>query len=59
MTGDQTLFVRSDEVEQAWKLFTPVLSHDGQPDGYEAGGGRLPIQDGRQWTVSVRGGSER
>jgi glucose-6-phosphate 1-dehydrogenase len=24
MTGDQTLFVRSDEVEQSWRLFSPL-----------------------------------
>jgi len=28
--GDQTLFVRADEVEAAWRLFTPVLE-DGLP----------------------------
>ena len=27
MNGDQTLFTRSDEVELAWRLFTPVLEH--------------------------------
>jgi len=26
--GDQTLFVRSDEVEAAWELFTPLLEKD-------------------------------
>jgi glucose-6-phosphate 1-dehydrogenase len=26
MTGDQTLFVRADEVEGAWRLYDPVLS---------------------------------
>jgi glucose-6-phosphate 1-dehydrogenase len=25
MTGDQTLFVRSDEVESSWQLFEPIL----------------------------------
>jgi glucose-6-phosphate 1-dehydrogenase len=27
MTGDQTLFVRSDEVEEAWRLYTPLLGN--------------------------------
>jgi glucose-6-phosphate 1-dehydrogenase len=27
MLGDQTLFMRSDEVEAAWKLMTPILEH--------------------------------
>jgi glucose-6-phosphate 1-dehydrogenase len=26
MTGDQTLFVRTDEVEGAWRLYTPLLA---------------------------------
>jgi glucose-6-phosphate 1-dehydrogenase len=26
LEGDQTLFVHSDEVEQSWRLFTPVIS---------------------------------
>merc|ERR1712217_410601 len=25
--GDKRLFIRSDEVEEAWKLFTPILQH--------------------------------
>jgi glucose-6-phosphate 1-dehydrogenase len=27
MFGDQTLFMRGDEVEAAWGLITPVLEH--------------------------------
>jgi glucose-6-phosphate 1-dehydrogenase len=27
MLGDQTLFMRGDEVEAAWKLMTPILEH--------------------------------
>jgi len=27
LKGDQTLFVRSDEVEASWELYTPLLSH--------------------------------
>jgi glucose-6-phosphate 1-dehydrogenase len=59
--GDQTLFVRSDEVEAAWRLFTPVL--DGKPriHQYESGswGPReaeaLLERDGEQWTVLPSG----
>jgi len=25
--GNQNLFVRSDELEAAWKIFTPILHH--------------------------------
>lgn len=27
MVGDSTLFIRGDETEASWKLFTPVLNH--------------------------------
>ena len=27
MSGDQTLFMRADEVEAAWGLITPILEH--------------------------------
>jgi glucose-6-phosphate 1-dehydrogenase len=27
MSGDQTLFMRGDEVEAAWGLITPILEH--------------------------------
>ena len=37
MTGDRTLFVRSDEVEQAWRLYTPLLEADLRPALYPAG----------------------
>lgn len=37
MTGDRTLFVRSDEVEQAWKIFMPILEADASPAPYQAG----------------------
>ncbi len=36
--GDQTLFVRSDEVEESWRLYTPLLRHRPRPHPYEAGG---------------------
>jgi glucose-6-phosphate 1-dehydrogenase len=31
MTGDQTLFVRTDEVEGAWRLYTPLLAKGAIP----------------------------
>ncbi len=35
--GDQTLFVRSDEVEASWKIYTPLLDEATIPHPYEAG----------------------
>lgn len=37
MNGDPTLFVRADEVEAAWALYTPVFSFDRQVHSYPAG----------------------
>jgi glucose-6-phosphate 1-dehydrogenase len=61
MLGDQTLFTRSDEVEEAWRIVTPALSAweaDTEPSSiplYEAGTwGPLAAEDlinddGRRW----------
>ncbi|HEX5630255.1 MAG TPA: glucose-6-phosphate dehydrogenase, partial [Acidimicrobiia bacterium] len=35
--GDQTLFVRSDEVEESWRLYTPLLGTPVAVDPYPAG----------------------
>ncbi len=35
--GDQTLFVHADEVEAAWRLYTPVLERHIEPVSYAAG----------------------
>ncbi len=35
--GDQTLFVRSDEVEQSWRLYTPIVEADCAVYPYPAG----------------------
>lgn len=35
--GDQTLFVHADEVEESWRLYTPVLETVGAVHGYPAG----------------------
>ncbi len=37
LEGDQTLFVRADEVDEAWRLYMPVLEHPPQVDAYPAG----------------------
>jgi len=60
MRGNATLFARRDEVEQAWKLVTPVLEAlEKVPQGpvtYEPGGPGpeeakdLLRRDGRRWT---------
>ncbi len=59
MIGDPTLFIRSDEVEQAWKIVDPILDAWQRPDTplatYPAGtwGPRqadlLIEREGRQW----------
>ncbi len=37
LTGDQTLFVRSDEAEEAWRILQPILGLTDQPKPYAAG----------------------
>lgn len=56
MTGDQTLFVRADEVEEAWRIVAPALTPGRKPvDPYVAGSGGPPSADellartGRVW----------
>lgn len=61
MLGDQTLFTRADEVEEAWRVVTPVLNAWSEPSDpnlmplYEAGTWEpleaelLLNRDGRQW----------
>jgi glucose-6-phosphate 1-dehydrogenase len=59
MVGDPTLFIRTDEVEQAWRIVDPVLKAWEDPDfplaRYKAGtwgpreADRLLEADGRQW----------
>ena len=61
MSGDQTLFVRADDVEQAWTLLDPLLSAwERQPEkyplhSYPAGtagpkaADELLAKDGRRW----------
>lgn len=61
MLGDQTLFTRADEVEEAWRVVTPALAAWDRPSDpglmpfYEAGTWEpkeaelLLNRDGRQW----------
>jgi glucose-6-phosphate 1-dehydrogenase len=59
MVGDPTLFIRTDEVDQAWRIVDPVLESwaRGQPpvSGYAAGSwgpkeaDLLLERDGRRW----------
>jgi glucose-6-phosphate 1-dehydrogenase len=59
LVGDPTLFIRSDEVQQAWRVCDPVLRAWEEDDvplaTYEAGtwgpveADRLLEQDGRRW----------
>ncbi|MBT8192190.1 MAG: glucose-6-phosphate dehydrogenase [Acidimicrobiia bacterium] len=53
--GDQTLFVRSDEVEAAWSLYQPILDNPPMPEHYAAGtwgppgSTKLPYDTGDRW----------
>ncbi len=58
MLGDQTLFVRHDDMEIAWSLFTPIVEAweaEGEPEEYAAGtwgpagADKLIEEDGREW----------
>ncbi|MGH8873074.1 MAG: glucose-6-phosphate dehydrogenase [Acidimicrobiia bacterium] len=37
LEGDQTLFVRADEVEASWQIYDPIVEHRPAPILYEAG----------------------
>ena len=37
LTGDQTLFVRADEAEEAWRILEPVIDLNDTPESYPAG----------------------
>jgi glucose-6-phosphate 1-dehydrogenase len=59
MIGDPTLFIRTDEVEQAWRIVDPLLEAWSHPDtplaSYRAGtwgprqADQLIEREGRQW----------
>ena len=46
LEGDQTLFVHADEVEQSWRLYTPILGALGPMRDYPAGTWGPPDADG-------------
>jgi len=54
--GDPTLFVRADEVEEAWRVYDPALRHPSRLHPYPAGsagpvaGARLGRPPGRPGT---------
>jgi glucose-6-phosphate 1-dehydrogenase len=54
--GDQTLFVRADEVEEAWRVLDPIFRFKHKPLPYAAGSWgpaaarELPEKDGHHWT---------
>ena len=58
MLGDATLFARSDEIEEAWEIFDPLLDYwaeGGRPSSYRPGtwgpasADELMRRDGRRW----------
>ena len=58
MAGDQTIFARADEVEEAWSIFDPAVRYAeaGKPPEFYPAGGRGPeasdamlARDGRTW----------
>ncbi len=55
--GDQTLFVRGDEVEEAWRLYEPLLNDDRTMHEYPAGSWGPAAADGLlspyEWFVSA------
>ncbi|MDH3607246.1 MAG: glucose-6-phosphate dehydrogenase, partial [Acidimicrobiia bacterium] len=59
--GDQTLFVRSDEVEHAWSLYQPILDNPPMPEPYGAGtwgppsSQELPYATGDAWWEDLPG----
>jgi glucose-6-phosphate 1-dehydrogenase len=61
LAGDATLFTRSDEVEEAWRIVQPIIDAwaadaDGGPAPYEAGGAGPEAADA---LLAVRGRSWR
>jgi glucose-6-phosphate 1-dehydrogenase len=55
LTGDQTLFVRADEVEASWRVYTPILEHRPPAQAYPVGtwgpgaADALLTKRGHQW----------
>ncbi|HEX2155022.1 MAG TPA: glucose-6-phosphate dehydrogenase [Acidimicrobiia bacterium] len=59
MIGDQTLFVRADEVDEAWRIVSPVLDMEDTPHPYSSGtwgptaAFELLAEGGRGWLEPV------
>lgn len=57
LIGDQTLFVRADEVEAVWRLYTPLLEGRLPVHPYAAGtwgpsaANRLLAREGWEWST--------
>jgi glucose-6-phosphate 1-dehydrogenase len=43
LVGDPTLFIRSDEVEQSWRIVDPIIAH------WTEHGGRVPLYEAGSW----------
>jgi glucose-6-phosphate 1-dehydrogenase len=43
LIGDPTLFIRSDEVEQCWRIIDPIIAH------WEDSPGRIPFYEADSW----------
>ena len=43
LIGDPTLFIRSDEVEQCWRIVDPIIEH------WEDSPGRIPTYEAASW----------
>ena len=43
LIGDATLFIRSDEVEQCWRIVDPIIRH------WEDNPGRIPFYEAASW----------
>jgi glucose-6-phosphate 1-dehydrogenase len=43
LIGDPTLFIRSDEVEQCWRIVDPIIAH------WEDNPGRIPFYEAASW----------
>ena len=43
LIGDPTLFIRSDEVEQCWRIIDPIIAH------WENSPGRIPFYEAASW----------
>ncbi|MDB5035596.1 MAG: glucose-6-phosphate dehydrogenase [Chlorobi bacterium] len=58
LQGDQTLFVRADEVETSWGIYTPIVENPPEPFLYSSGGwgpkeaDRLVEVTGEEWIMT-------